>query len=584
MKIQKFISSFLPEHKINILTVMLLKIIVTIIPFVFPFILKIIIDEGILKNNFFILLIMALFFFVTVVIRQTLLIFTYRLETKVSTGVVYSLRKKITETLLSLSLSFFEKSEIGDLLTVINSDTEKVESFAINTLYQIFINSISLIFASFFLFIISWKLSIICVIPILIFPLIRTIHLKSIKNLSHLERSSTSQITEIFQQCFSNIYLVLSFNLKPFILNLVNIHSEDLAKWKIKKDTYHGLIGLYIETIIQISTTIFVYCIGGYFVIKNHIELGSLIAFGYYLSMLVNPIGFLYRIRPTLASVNSSFDSITKILEQKPEITESPDAKDIELKNYDIIFQNVNFSYQAVNPLFKKLNYTFQSGKLIAVCGDSGSGKSTLIKLLLRFNNLKEGDIFIGNQNLKLLSLKSLRSYFSVVPQDAFFFNKSIWENFVIIKPDLTIRELDRYIEMVGLKVKIDSLENSYNTIMGDRGSLFSGGEKQRLSIARALIRNSPVIILDEATSQLDINNEKTIIELLKKINKLTGKTIIMVAHRLSTICEFDEIIVIENYSITESGSHNELLTKKGKYYQLWEQINSKNSHIKKSL
>ncbi len=578
MNTKKFINLFIPEHKTNIMIVLILKIMITIIPFLFPLYLKIIIDNGILTKNLRTLLIVSSIFFLTVIIRQVILIFTYRFETRVSTGVVYSIRKKITENLLSRSISYFEKSEIGDLLTVINNDSEKVESFAINTFYQIVLNSLSLMIALFLMFFVSWKLSLLCLIPVIMFPIIRSVHSNSIKNLSQIERTTLSKITELFQQSFSNIYLVLSFNLKPYIINNINQYSNELAKCKIKKDTYHGLIGLYVEAILEISTTIIVYCVGGYLVIKKQIGLGSLMAFGYYLSMSINPIGFLYKIKSTLANVNASFDRITIILEEKPEIIDSPHAVNISFGNDDIAFKNVSFSYNESNPLIENFTYTLHAGKMHAICGDSGSGKSTLIKLLLRFHDLNNGEIVIGEHNIKHYSLNSLRSYFSIVPQEAFYFNKSIWENFQIVKPDLTQTELDKYIEMVGLKTKFDSLENAYDTIMGERGILFSGGEKQRLSIARALLRNSSVIILDEATSQLDGYNEKLIIDLLKKINQITGKTIIMVAHRISTICEFDEIVVLENCSLVESGSHEELLAKKGKYYQMWNQ--TKNNKV----
>lgn len=572
MKILKFFKQFLLEYKKSILIVLLIKILLMLIPFLFPLFMKIIIDDGILSKNYYYVVLGVFGTFVGVIVRQIILIFSFRFEDKVSSNVIYTLRRKMSEKLLSESVSYFEKKNQGDLLTILNSDTERVENFAINTSYEIVLNFIKLIISIIILFFISWKLAIITFLPISIFPLAQKLFIKKLKNCSDQERESTAALTDIFQQTFSNIFIVLSYNLKDQILHQIKKYSSKLTAVRVKSATYSGLIGLFVESILEISTGFIVFLVGGYYVINNSLQLGSLLAFSYYLGYTISPVSFFYRINSTLAQINASFDSVSQILEIEPKIKNSGKAVLLTNYNKDIYFENVKFSYEKKKYILDKCNFKIRQGSMVAICGISGAGKSTIIKLLLRFHDVENGIIRIGESNIKGIDLKSLRSFFSLVPQDSYFFNKTIWENFKIIKPNVTQSEIDKYIKLVGLNNKIKSLEKGYQTIMGDQGIQFSGGERQRFSIVRALLRDSPVIIFDEATSQLDTLNEKNILTIIKEINEKSNKTIIMVAHKLSTVRKFKEILLLHEGKIAEIGSHKDLINKKKRYFNLWEE------------
>ncbi len=570
MKFYKFFKKFLSEHLKNIYVVLFLKILLMLIPFLFPYFTKLTIDEGLIAGSYRMVLIASVATIIAVMIRQTILMMSFRFESRVSTGVVFSLRKKLSDVLLSQSISFFEKRNQGDLLTIMNSDTERVEGYAINTMYSIVLNSIQLVAAIIILFVMNYKLALIACVPIGLFPLTKKVFVSKLKELSETERGSVSSITGLFQQVFSNIYVVLAFNLRDRISDKLTKESYDLTAARVKSSTYSGLLGVIVAGVLQITTSVIVYMIGGYSVIKGEIAVGSLIAFSLYLNYCIGPVSFFYRIKPTMANINSSIESILGILSLSTDIKDTENSVDIKAGNYAIEFENVDFSYNDDSRIFEKFTCKIEPGSMVALCGDSGSGKSTLIKLLLRFHEVDNGVVSIGDKNINDIKIESLRTFFSVVPQDSYFFNKSILENFRMIKPDVTEHDLDELINLVDLKKKIDSMPEGYKTVIGDQGTLLSGGERQRLSIARALVRDSSVLILDEATSQLDSSNEQNIIELIRKINNVTGKTIIMVAHKLTTISRFDKIIILQNGKIIEDGNHHELLESKGKYYEMW--------------
>ncbi|MDD4157159.1 MAG: ABC transporter ATP-binding protein [Candidatus Cloacimonetes bacterium] len=572
MKIFKFFKMYLKEHLYGIYLILFFKIILTVLPLFFPFCTKNIIDLGILRSDVSTTLFWASMFMAIVCVRQLILIFFWRIETNINTKIIFSLRKKITQKLFKQSISYFEKKEQGELLTIINNDTERVENFALRTFYEIVLSMITFVIVLVIVFRLNIILALISLMCISIFPLFQRFFVGKFRENSAKEREALSKITSTFQQMFSNVYIVLSYNLQNKLLDRLDKPNNDLITSRINNETYGGIISLLIEMVLQFPLTIVTYGLGGYFVITGKMELGGLIAFSLYLSYLVSPISFFYRLKTSIAQINASFEKLEEVL-SIPETQNENDNFDILAKEqYLIKFDNVSFSYSENTKVFKDFSLVLKPGCMVAICGNSGAGKSTLIKLLLRFHNVDLGNIFINGKDIKQYKLSSLREYFSIVPQESYFFQDTLLENFKIVKDDVTEEELDKYAEMTGLLDKIHSLPDKYNTDMGDKGNYFSGGEKQRLSIIRALLNNSPVIILDESTSQLDAGNERKLLETLKLINQEYQKTIIMVAHRLSTISKFNEIIVINNGEIVENGNHQNLMDKKAYYYQLWKE------------
>ncbi len=298
------------------------------------------------------------------------------------------------------------------------------------------------------------------------------------------------------------------------------------------------------------------------------LTVGDFVLISQFMIQLFMPLGFLgfiYReIKGSLANIEQLFD----LLDAQPKITNAPDATELRLSTGRIEFDNVSFSYRPDRPILKGISFTIPAGKKVAVVGSSGAGKSTLVKLLFRFYDTTEGVIKIDNQDISKVTLESLRHTIGIVPQDTVLFNDSIYENIRYGRPEASDTEVDNAIRLAHLTEFIADLPQGTGTIVGERGLKLSGGEKQRVSIARTILKRPPILAFDEATSSLDSKSEQAILGALREIAE--EHTSLVIAHRLSTIIDADKIIVLDHGRIVEQGSHDELLTGNGHYADLW--------------
>ncbi|QDZ89789.1 ABC transporter ATP-binding protein/permease [Shewanella decolorationis] len=307
--------------------------------------------------------------------------------------------------------------------------------------------------------------------------------------------------------------------------------------------------------------------LAAYKVTNNEMTLGDFVlinAFMMQLFMPLNFLGFVYReIRGALANIERMFS----LLDKHPSIVDKPDALDFEPKRGELSFENVSFSYDD-RPILRNVSFKVAAGKKVAVVGDSGAGKSTLIKLLFRFYDVEQGRILIDGQDIRQLTQDALRRAIAIVPQDTVLFNDSLVENIRYGRPEATDEEVRHAIELAHLEHFIASLSQGWDTKVGERGLKLSGGEKQRVAIARAILKGSPVLVFDEATSSLDSRSEQAILSALREVAK--GHTSLVVAHRLSTIVDADQIVVLSQGEIVEQGNHQSLLAQDGLYAKLW--------------
>ncbi|MCK0106729.1 ABC transporter ATP-binding protein/permease [Marinobacter sp. S0848L] len=305
-------------------------------------------------------------------------------------------------------------------------------------------------------------------------------------------------------------------------------------------------------------------------VASGEITLGDFTMVNAYLLQLfipLNALGFVYReIRQALVNVERLF----KLLGDKPAIQDAPDATDLVVDNSEVRFEQIHFAYRPDRPILQDVNFSIPAGHTVAVVGASGAGKSTLARLLFRFYDVDKGRISIDGQDIRKVTQDSLRSAIGVVPQDTVLFNDTLYRNLAYVRPDATEEEVHRAARMAHLDNFIHSLPEGYNTKVGERGLKLSGGEKQRVAIARVILKNPPILILDEATSSLDSLSEQAILSALKEVSQ--QRTTLVIAHRLSTVRDANTILVMDSGQIVESGSHNELLAQGGYYANLWEQ------------
>ena len=279
----------------------------------------------------------------------------------------------------------------------------------------------------------------------------------------------------------------------------------------------------------------------------------------------LNFLGFVYReIRRALTDL----ENMLGLLNKKPQVTNAPNANTLDVKNGEIAFNNVSFSYNANRPILNNISFKVKAGSKVAIVGASGAGKSSLARLLYRFYDVTSGSITIDNQAINSVTLDSLRKAIAIVPQDTVLFNTTIRENIAYGRPSASDSDIDKAIEMAHLKDFINTLADGDKTRVGERGLKVSGGEKQRIAIARAILKQSPILIFDEATSALDSQAEQAILKAMYEV--ASEHTSIVIAHRLSTITDAHTIIVLKSGQIVEQGQHNELLALGGEYAHMW--------------
>ena len=349
-----------------------------------------------------------------------------------------------------------------------------------------------------------------------------------------------------------------------------NRYDEDLAIWEqAKRKNRLSLFALNggQALIISLSMTAMMY-LATKGVQDNTMGIGDFVLINAFMMQLFIPLnflGFVYReIKMSLINIEQMF----KLLDIKPKVNDLADATELEITRGEIRFNNVNFSYQTKRQILKDISFNVRSGETIAVVGASGSGKSTLVKMLFRFYDPNSGSISIDDQDIKLVSQNSLRRAIGIVPQDTVLFNDTIFENIHYGRPTADKHEVQQAISLAHLDEFISQLPDGTDTIVGERGLKLSGGEKQRVAIARTILKKPPILIFDEATSSLDSKSEQMILKAINEIAKET--TSLIIAHRLSTIVNADKIIVLDKGKIVEQGSHDKLLNEKSFYYELW--------------
>lgn len=348
-------------------------------------------------------------------------------------------------------------------------------------------------------------------------------------------------------------------------------YDQDLARWELaRRKNRLSLFSLNAGQALIIATAqTLMIGLAAYNVVQGSMTLGDFTlinAFMMQLFMPLNFLGFVYReIKGSMANIEDMF----KLLEVKPQVQDATDAKPLRITAGQIRFDNVSFQYRPDRPILKNLSFTIEAGEKVAIVGASGAGKSTLSRLLLRFYDIDSGSIAIDNQNIAALTQQSLREHIGIVPQDTVLFNDTILENIRYGKPGASDDEVRQAIKLAHLETFIEQLPEGEQTKVGERGLKLSGGEKQRVAIARTILKNAPIVIFDEATSSLDSHSEQAILQAIDEI--ASGHTSLMIAHRLSTIKDADRILVLHHGQLVEQGSHSQLLAQQGHYAHLWQ-------------
>ena len=485
--------------------------------------------------------------------------------------IIERLRKDVFHNLINLHYGFFVQNRTGSLITRITTDTYYLSGAMANTYTALIKDSLTLLVLMGNMFYQNWKLAL---ISILVFPLalipVRVLGKKIriiTKNLQHQIGNLASNLEEIFK----GIKNVKSFNAEEFEISRINKEIATARELNFKQEKVTARSRPFTETLGSLAAGLAIFG-GGVFVINENMTAGELMSFLVSLMLAYAPLKNLINVNVLLQSGLGAASRIFEFIDMKSDISDgNKTIKDFdEIKFKDVFFKYPNSEKNVLNGI----NINLRKNKKIAIVGPSGSGKSTLLGLMIRLFDLDKGEIIIGNENIKDLRLKNLRGYFSLVSQDTVLFDGSISEN-IKYNSKLSTKSIEKFAELACVDEIIEKLPQGLNSQIGENGVKLSGGQRQRIAIARALAQQKSIILLDEPTSNLDLRTESKLFDNLHSIKNIT---LVVVAHRLSTIKHFDEILYLESGKLLEQGSHKSLMAKKGFYYQLYQKQLKKNA------
>lgn len=486
----------------------------------------------------------------------------------ISTGVVRDLRRQIYNKLLSLPLGFFSQERKGDIIARMTGDVTEVEISIMNSLDMMIKNPVLIIFYFFTLLFVSWKLTLFTILVVPLLGWIMGVVGKQLKRESRETQEIWSDMMSQVEETLGGLRVIKAFIAENLMSERFGKVTDDLRKKTGKVVTRQALahpMSEFLGTILIMLVLWF----GGTLILgdKSPIDAPTFIFYMVILYSILNPIKEFSRASYSIPKGLASMERIDRILNTKNNITESQHPVKLGSFNNSIVFKNVDFSYNSEKVILKDISVTINKGQAIAIVGESGAGKSTLADLIPRFYDVTSGEITIDGTNIKDIPLKDLRNLIGYVNQEPILFNDTIFNNIAFGADNPSIEKVIEAAKIANAHDFIMEKEDGYNTKIGDRGVLLSGGQRQRLSIARAILKNPPILILDEATASLDTESERLVQEALDRL--ISQRTTIAIAHRLSTIKNSDKIIVMQEGRIVESGKHSELLALNGYYKRL---------------
>lgn len=485
----------------------------------------------------------------------------------VAQHIANDLRRRMYHHLHRLSLAYYDTHQVGKILSTITSDVSTIQDFASSTLLTIIIDALTIIGMLALMFYLNWDFALIAigVTPFLIFFIAK--FKKAVKKATREVRKDQSSMLVILQQGLESMRSVNAFGRQQLEEDKLKYISHQTVQAALKARRLKALLSPVITIIVSICTALVLWR-GTALVLAGMMTVGSLTVFLSYLAKFFSPVKELAKLTNNIAQASVALERIQTILDADTIIPQKPDAKNPEPFTGEIVFDHVTFSYKKEAPVLKDFNLKINPGQQIGICGPTGSGKSTVASLIARFYDPVSGRILIDGIDITDFKLDGLRNQIGYVLQDTALFYGTVKENIAYGKPGATENEIKQAAKLANAEEFILKMPQGYNSIIGERGLTLSGGQRQRLGIARAIIRNAPILILDEPTAALDTESEKIVMEALEKLMK--GRTVITIAHRLSTIKNTDKIVVIKDGVVAEEGTHEELIEQNRIYADLY--------------
>jgi len=567
LRILRYLRPYISLEILLVFT-MLLGVLLSLID---PLIIKIIIDNVLINSNKSLLHFMAALILLLFVFKAANRILTSYSYTFVGQRILFDIRNQLYQHIQRLSLSFFSKTKTGEIISRVGNDVNSLQSIVTSTVISAITDSVTLVFICIIIFFLNWKLALLTISVLPFFTITLIIFNKRIRLKSKEVREKVADLVSFFQETIATMKLVKAFAKEKLESRRHVRKSKKMINLRIQMSLLGTLAGAVTSFCASLGSVLILWY-GGYLVIEGELTIGGLVAFLTYSGRLFGPINGLVDLNITVQTAMASVDRIFEYLDIEPEIRDKEDAKPLVITKGEVRFSNVSFFYRADERhdemVLHDISFTIGPGETLAIVGPSGSGKTTIANLLMRFYDPGQGSIGIDGADLRDVKVKTLRKEIGIVSQETLLFNTTIKENLRYGNKNAGEAEVIAAAEAANIHKFISSLNEGYDTVVGERGVKLSGGEKQRVSIARAILKNPKILILDEATSSLDTESEKLI---QQSISRLTEKrTTLMIAHRLSTIVDAGKIIVLRSGKVVESGNHQELIDHKGVYQKLF--------------
>ena len=487
-----------------------------------------------------------------------------------SQKVVYEVRNDAFKSIQRQSLGFFNRINTGQLMSRITTDTERIGRF-LGFQFRMLVEALFLLVGVVVsMVMMDWELTLASFLVVSLILVNFSLFGKRIRPVISASREHFANLTSILWENISGIRVIRAFAMEDYEREKFQKPNSSYYEAMVKAAGLRATF-LPLTSLIGGFVMVVIYWLGGIRVIEGRIGLDTLYVFGSYISMLIRPMAMMGMIWTGYQRMAVAGKRVFQIIDAEPEVKDKPNAVELKDVRGHIKFENVYFGYSKDKPILKGVNLEIKPGETVALLGPTGSGKSTLIHLLMRFYDVTSGRILIDGRDIRDVKLRSLRSCFGIVSQEAFLFNKTVKENISFGRPNASMEEIVRAAKTAQAHDFIMKLPNGYDTIIGERGINLSGGQRQRIAIARALLLDPKILILDDSTSSIDVDTEY---EIQKALNALLkDRTTIVITQRVSTIRNADKIVVMDDGKIIEEGDHETLMAKKGVYYKLYQTL-----------
>ena len=585
----KRIAAFALPYKLSLSLFLVTVVVDAFLIVATPLLLRKLIDDGVIPKNSEIVTELAIAVGVIALLDALFSMIGRWFSARIGESLIYDLRRLSFEHVQKQSIAFFTRTQTGALISRLNSDVIGAQQAFTSTLSGVISNLLSLILVAAAMLTLSWQITLVSLtlLPVFLLPtkwVGRKLQSYTRESFD-INASMSSTMSERFN--VSGALLVSLYGDAKKEKEQFSAKAKKVADIGVSIALLNRIFFISLTSIAAVATAI-AYGIGGHLAISDQLTVGTLLAITALLARLYGPLTALSNVRVDVMTALVSFERVFEVLDLKPMVVDSPNAKDLITDKPEITFSDVSFSYPkaedislaslemiakpeliASGEVLKSISFKVPPGTLTGIVGPSGAGKSTISSLIARLYDVTAGGILINNLDIRNYTIKSLRTAIGVVTQDSHMFHDSIKVNLLYAKPDASLLEIESACISARIWGFIQSLPNGLETVVGERGHRLSGGEKQRLAIARLLLKQPSLVILDEATAHLDSENEALVQSALKEA--LVGRTSIVIAHRLSTILHADQIIVVDQGRIVERGTHQELVAARGLYFDLYE-------------